>query len=79
MEKNIPGLKRLYNYHLARIRANAPSIDEAARELQLWSAKYHEYVVDGDNMDAETGAPGRILEAYAQREALKQYLTEKGG
>lgn len=79
MEKNIPGLKRLYTYHLARIRANAPSIDEATRDLNFWSAKYHEYVVDHDSMDTDTGVYGCILEAYARREALKQYIEEKRG
>lgn len=74
MEKNIPGLKRLYTYHLARIRSNAPSIAEATRELKFWSAKYYEYIVDHDSMGTNTGIYGGILEAYARREALRQYI-----
>lgn len=80
MEKNIPGLKRLYTYHMTRIRSNAPSIAEATRELKFWSAKYYEYIVDHDSMGTDTGIYDGILEAYARREALKQYISElKGG
>ena len=75
MEKNIPGLKKLYNSHLAHLRASNPPIETAKNELAIWSARYHEYVTDG-----EDGIYGSILEAYARREALKQYIEElKGG
>lgn len=72
MEKNIPGLKKQYDLHLARLRADKLSLSEATRLFAIWSAKYCENVYDGD---AEHG-DGCILDAYAHREALKQYLEE---
>ena len=75
MEKNIPGLKKLYNSHLARLRASNLTAETAKNELAIWSARYHEYVTD-----SEDGIYGSILDAYARREALKQYIEElKGG
>lgn len=76
MEKNIPGLKKAYNAHFSRLRANRPSKDEATRDLMYWSAKYLEAVLDGVSFDPASGLYGGILEAYARREALKQYIEE---
>lgn len=44
----------------------------------IWSARYRERVVDGDSMFPGEETYGSILEAYARREALKQYLEEVG-
>ena len=79
MEKNIPGLKKAYNAHLSRLRANRPSKDEATRDLMYWSAKYLEAVIDGDSFDLDSGLYGGILNAYSRREALKQYIEELKG
>lgn len=75
MEKNIPGLRKKYHLHLARLRADKLSLSEATRLLAIWSARYCENVSDGD---AEHG-DGCILDAYAHREALKQYIEELKG
>ena len=78
MEKNIPGLRKQYKLPLARLRAGKPSLCEATHLLEIWSAKYREYVTEGD--DYESGVIyGRILNAYALREALKQYIEELKG
>ena len=79
MEKNIPGLDRLYYIHLSRLRVSRMSVDEAKQRLAYWSSKYFESVLDGDNLEFGVGVYGGILEAYARREALKQYIEEKGG
>lgn len=76
MEKNIPGLKRQYNIHLAKLRADKPTLDAATGQLTYWSAKYRELVTESDNLDPGTGIYGAILDAYARREALRQYLEE---
>lgn len=79
MEKNIPGLDRLYYIHLSRLRVSRMSVDEAKQRLAYWSSKYLESVLDGDNLEFGVGVYGGILDAYARREALKQYIEEKGG
>lgn len=80
MEKNIPGLKKQYNIHLSKLRADKPSLDAATGQLTYWSAKYRGLVTESDNLDPGTGIYGTILDAYARREALKQYIEEiKGG
>ena len=76
MEKNIPGLDREFKLQLAKIRADKPSLEAAKCELAVWSAKYAERVVEGDSMFPGEGTYGSILEAYARREALKQYIEE---
>lgn len=76
MESNIPFLKATVRRELARLRAEKPSVENAERDLVIWSARYRERVVDGDSMFPGEGAYGSILEAYARREALKQYLEE---
>lgn len=78
MEKNIPGLDRLYYIHLSRLRVSRMSVDEAKQRLAYWSSKYLESVLDGDNLEFGVGVYGGILDAYARREALKQYIEEKG-
>ena len=74
MESNIPFLKATVRRELARLRAEKPSVENAERDLAIWSARYRERVVDGDSMFPGEGTYGSILEAYARREALKQYL-----
>lgn len=74
MESNIPFLKATVRRELARLRAEKPSVENAERDLVIWSARYRERVVDGDSMFPGEGTYGSILEAYARREALKQYL-----
>lgn len=76
MESNIPFLKATVRRELARLRAEKPSVENAERDLVIWSARYRERVVDGDSMFPGEGTYGSILEAYARREALKQYLKE---
>lgn len=76
MESNVPFLKATARRELARIRAEKPSVENAERDLVIWSARYRERVVDGDSMFPGEGTYGSILEAYARREALKQYLEE---
>lgn len=76
MESNIPFLKETVRRELARLRAEKPSVENAERDLVIWSARYRERVVDGDSMFPGEGTYGSILEAYARREALKQYLEE---
>lgn len=76
MESNIPFLKATVRRELARLRAEKPSVENAKRDLVIWSARYRERVVDGDSMFPGEGTYGSILEAYARREALKQYLEE---
>lgn len=76
MESNIPFLKATVRRELARLRAEKPSAENAERDLVIWSARYRECVVDGDSMFPGEGTYGSILEAYARREALKQYLEE---
>lgn len=75
MEKNIPGLRKKYHLHLARLRADKLSLSEATRLLAIWSARYCECVSAGE---AECG-DGCILNAYSRREALKQYIEELKG
>ena len=79
MEKNVPGLKKLYHIHLSRLRISEISADEANRRLAYWSAKYIESVLEGDNLEFGVGVYGSILDAYARREALKQYIEELKG
>lgn len=76
MESNIPFLKATVRREFARLRAEKPSVENAERDLVIWSARYRERVVDGDSMFPGEGTYGSILEAYARREALKQYLEE---
>lgn len=76
MESNIPFLKATVRRELARLRAEKTSVENAERDLVIWSARYRERVVDGDSMFPGEGTYGSILEAYARREALKQYLEE---
>lgn len=79
MEKNIPGLKKQFNIHLAKLHADKPSLDAAIAQLTYWSAKYRELVTESDNLDPGMGIYGAILDAYAHREALKQYIEELKG
>ena len=76
MEKNIPGLKKMYGLHLAKLRADKPLMDKAISDLAFWSVRYRELVTEGDTMDPTKGIYSNILDAYARREALKQYLKE---
>ena len=76
MEKNIPGLKKMYGLHLAKLRKDKPSMDKAISDLAFWSVRYRELVTEGDTMNPGEGVYGNILEAYARREALKQYIKE---
>lgn len=76
MESNIPFLKATARRELARIRAEKPSRENAERDLVIWSARYRDRVIEGDSMFPGEGTYGSILEAYARREALKQYLEE---
>lgn len=76
MESNIPFLKATVRREFARLRAEKPSVENAERDLVIWSARYRERVVDGDSMFPGEGTYGSILEAYARREALKKYLEE---
>ena len=76
MENNIPGLKSAYRKNLARLRKEKPSIETARRDLAVWSAIYRDRVVDGDPVGSSEGVYGAILEAYAMREALRQYIEE---
>lgn len=76
MEKNIPGLKRQYNICLTKLRMDKPSQNAANDQLTYWSAKYRQLVVSGDNFEPEIGIYDSILNAYAHREALKQYIEE---
>ena len=55
------------------------SADEANRRLAYWSTKYLESVLEGDNLEFGVGVYGSILDAYARREALKQYIEELKG
>lgn len=76
MEKNIPGLDKVYDVYLTCLRARKLTRPEAERALAVWSAKYDRRVARGDTMHPGYGTYGGILEAYAKREALKQYLEE---
>ena len=76
MEKNIPGLDKVYDVYLACLRARKLTKLEAERSLMIWSALYNSRVARGDSMHPGYGTYGGILEAYAKREALKQYLEE---
>ena len=76
MEKNIPGLDKVYDVYLACLRARKLTRPEAERALAVWSAKYDRRVARGDLMHPGKGTYGGILEAYAKREALKQYIEE---
>ena len=76
MEKNIPELNRAYSVHLACLRARKLTRHEAERSLMIWSALYNRRVARGDSMHPRYGTYGGILEAYAKREALKQYIEE---
>ena len=76
MESNIPGLKAAYRKNLARLRKEKPPIENARRDLAVWSAIYRDRGVDGDTMCPGEGVYGAILEAYAMREALRQYIEE---
>lgn len=76
MERGIPGLKKAYSHHLGLLRTNRTPDDEARRQLNFWSARYVELVTDGDTMYPGTDVYTNILDAYARREALKQYLEE---
>ncbi len=76
MERRIPGLKAAYRYQLAKLREEKPTPENARRDLAIWSERYRERVVEGDAMFPGEGTYGSILEAYARREALKQYLEE---
>ena len=63
MEKNIPGLDRLYYIHLSRLRVSRMSVDEAKQRLTYWSSKYLESVLDGDNLDDWA----RLIERHPDR------------
>lgn len=76
MESNIPFLKTTVRREFARLRAEKPSVENAERDLAIWSARYRDRVIEGDAMFPGEGTYGSILEAYARREALKQYLEE---
>nr|DAU98661.1 MAG TPA: hypothetical protein [Caudoviricetes sp.] len=76
MEKNIPGLDKVYDVYLTCLRARKLTRPEAERSLMIWSALYNSRVARGDTMHPGKGTYGGILEAYAKREALKQYLEE---
>ena len=76
MENNIPGLKSAYRKNLARLRKEKLPIETARRDLAVWSAIYRDRVVSGDTMCPGDGTYGAILEAYAMREALRQYIEE---
>ena len=76
MEKNVPGLKKMYGLHLAKLRKDTPPMDRAISDLAFWSVRYRELVTEGDTMDPGDGVYGNILDAYARREALKQYIKE---
>ena len=76
MEKNIPGLDKVYDVYLTCLRARKLTKPEAERSLMIWSALYNSRVARGDSMHPGRGTYGGILEAYAKREALKQYIEE---
>ena len=76
MEKNIPGLKKAYRFYFAKLHKDKPSMDKAISDLAFWSVRYRELVIGGDTMNLGEGVYGNILEAYARREALKQYIEE---
>lgn len=76
MEKNIPGLDKVYDVYLTCLRARKLTKPEAERSLMIWSALYNSRVARGDSMHPGNGTYGGILEAYAKREALKQYIEE---
>ena len=76
MEKNIPGLDKVYDVYLTCLRARKLTKPEAERSLMIWSALYNSRVARGDSMHPGSGTYGGILEAYAKREALKQYIEE---
>ena len=76
MESNIPGLKAAYRKDLTRLRKEKLPIETARRDLAVWSAIYRDRVVDGDPVGSAEGVYGAILEAYAMREALRQYIKE---
>ncbi len=76
MEKNIPGLDKVYDVYLTCLRARKLTRPEAERSLMIWSALYNSRVARGDTMHPGKGTYGGILEAYAKREALKQYIEE---
>ena len=78
MENNIPGLKAAYARDLARLRKEKPPIEDARRDFTVWLAIYLDRVVDGDTMCPGEGVYGAILEAYAMREALRNYIEENG-
>ena len=72
MENNIPGLKAAYARDLARLRKEKPPIEDARRDLAVWSAIYLDRGVDGDTMCPGAGTSGAILEADAMGEALRK-------
>lgn len=76
MEKNVPGLKKMYNLHLTKLRKDKPHVDKVNSDLAFWSVRYRELVTEGDTMNPGDGVYGNILDAYARREALKQYIKE---
>ena len=76
MEKNVPGLKKMYNLHLTKLRKDKPHVDKVVSDLAFWSVRYRELVTEGDTMNPGEGVYGNILDAYARREALKQYIKE---
>lgn len=76
MESRIPGLKAAYRSQLAKLREEKPPVENVRRDLAIWSERYRERVTEGDSMFPGEGTYGSILEAYARREALKQYLEE---
>ena len=76
MEKNVPGLKRLFRYHCHKLHQDKPTLDAAEKALIEWSAKYVSAVISGDASAPQERSYGAILDAYARREALKQYIKE---
>ena len=76
MENNIPGLKAAYRKNLARLRKEKPPIEDARRDLAVWSAIYRDRVVDSETVWPGEGVDGAILEGYAMREALRKYIEE---
>lgn len=75
MEKNVPGLKKMYRHCLAKIRKDKPTKAKADELCKFWSTRYVHLVTSGSNFEPG-GVYTNILSAYAMREALKQYIEE---
>lgn len=70
MEKNIPELSSIYCRCLAKLRVDRPDPEKARDRLAYWSERYNRLVGSVGNTYS------CILDAYAWREAYKQYLEE---